>query len=103
MTKNHSQTCERRTGNRNLSDGLFHRLADMPQIVWHRLFFWEGSCRLHHIEQNISAFAQAPLKLNEKRYLLMAKDYTFLADVEQQARAYSTQPRCRKRKAYRSP
>jgi hypothetical protein len=43
---------------------------------------------MHHIERNISALHKHPLKLNEKRNLLLAKDYTLLADIEQQAHAH---------------
>jgi hypothetical protein len=32
----------------------------------------------------------------KKRYLLMAKDYTLLADIEKQEHAFSTKPRSHK-------
>jgi hypothetical protein len=39
----------------------------------------------------------------KKRYLLMAKDYTLLADIEQEAHASSTQPPLQKTQSIPEP
>ena len=75
----HSQTCDRgprithkrvkgEPGTRTHPTDFSIGWPDIRKSVGHRLclFFWEGSCRIHHIEQNTSALHEHPLKLNEK-------------------------------------
>jgi hypothetical protein len=58
---------------------------------------WNRAERYRHLAEECHRLATTSLSSRMKnRYLLMAKDYILLADVEEQAHTYCTRPRLQK-------
>jgi hypothetical protein len=58
---------------------------------------WNRAERYRDLAEDCRRLATATLSIRmKKRYLVMARDYILLADVEEQARAHRARPRLQK-------